>query len=168
MNKCIFTGRFTAAPKMQNTEKSHRCFFTLMVNNHNKKADGTKYPAQAVDFVAWGKNADLICQFKDKGHLVLVEAEYSTYERDAIDFNNQPIANARKVQKPIFTVNRVEFMPVNTSNANNQNQETNSNVNPADIPTYNSADYQTTSAPADGGLPFNFDGEDDPFGLNEI
>lgn len=167
MNKCTFTGRFTAAPRMQNTEKTHRCFFTLMVNSQGKKADGTKYPAQAVDFVAWGKTADLICQYKDKGHLVLVEAEYSTYERDAIDFNNQPIANARKVQKPIFTVRTIEFMPVNNSNTSAQDNNT-SNINPADIPTYNNADYPVESAPVDGGLPFDFGGEDDPFGLSKI
>lgn len=168
MNKCTFTGRFTAAPRRQDTDKTARCFFTLMVNSQGKKPDGTKYPAQAVDFVAWGKTADLICQYKDKGHLVLVESEYSTYERDAIDMNNQPIPNARKVQRPIFTVRTIEFMPVNNGGNAGQVQGNNSNINPADIPSYNAADFPMEPAPSNGDLPFDFADGDDPFGLDKI
>lgn len=173
MNDCKFTGRFTAAPRRVDTEKTSRCFFTLMVNKIGKRADGTKHPAQAVDFVAWGATADLICQYKDKGHLVLVTAEYSTYETNPIDMNNQPLANARKVNKPIFTVREVEFMPVNgtgqASNYNNNNQSANnSNINPADIPTYNAEEFPVEPINNAGALPFDLGQDDDPFALADL
>lgn len=185
MNKCTFTGRFTAAPRRQDTDKTSRCFFTLMVNKDGKKPDGTKYPAQAVDFVAWGKTAELICQYKDKGHLVLIDSEFSTYERDAIDMNNQPIANARKIQRPIFTVRTVEFMPVNNNgNSNGQagyqnnnqgnnsqatnNQGNNSNVNASDIPTYNGADFPADPIGNSGEIPFDQGLGEDPFALGDL
>ena len=124
MNDCKFTGRFTAKPRRMDSNNISRCYFTLMVNKEGKRQDGTKYPAQPVDFVAWGKTADLICQYKDKGHLVLVTSEFSTYERDAVDMNNQVIPNARKIQRPIFTVRTIEFMPV-SGGANSGNQQYN-------------------------------------------
>lgn len=176
MNKCIFTGRFTSAPRRQDTENHARCFFTIMVNSIAKRADGTKYPAQAVDFVAWGKTAELICQTKDKGHLVLIESDYSTYERDAIDFNNQPIPNARKYQRPIFTVRTIEFLsnPGDKSNTSNSqapaqnNNNANSGINPNDIPSYNADDFNTSAPVADNSLPFDTDLNDDPFALSEL
>ena len=178
MNKCIFTGRFTSAPRRQDTENNKRCFFTIMVNSIAKKADGTKYPAQAVDFVAWGKTAELICQTKDKGHLVLIESDYSTYERDAVDFNNQPIPNARKYQRPIFTVRTIEFLSnpgdkSNTGNTasqaqNNNNTTANSGINPSDIPSYNAEEFGTSTPVDDNSLPFDIDSNDDPFALNEL
>lgn len=180
MNDCKFTGRFTAAPRRKDTDKTSRCFFTLMVNKDGKRPDGTKYPAQAVDFVAWGKTAELICQYKDKGHLVLVTAEYSTYETDAIDMNNQPISNARKVNKPIFNIRTIEFMPVNNngqnnnynngqnSNYNNGQAHNNSNINPADFPSYNPEEFPTEPNPNDGGLPFDLGQDDDPFALADL
>lgn len=175
MNKCIFTGRFTAAPRRQDTGNHSRCFFTIMVNSIAKKADGTKYPAQAVDCVAWGKTADLICQTKDKGHLVLIEAEYSTYEREAIDFDNKPIPNARKYQRPIFTVRTIEFISnpggkTNSTGQTPQQNEDNSNNGfvPNDMPTYNNDDFNMGSPVTDNSLPFDVDLNDDPFALNEI
>ena len=143
MNDCKFTGRFAAAPRRKDTDKTSRCFFTLMVNKEGKRPDGTRYPAQPVDFVAWGKLAEHICQYKDKGHLVLVTSEYSTYEIDAIDFNNQPINGARKVNKPIFTVTKIEFMPVNNTHGNNTNNN-----------------YDTISQQNDFSGGFNFDTDD--------
>lgn len=154
MNNCTFTGRFAAAPRRQDTQTNSRCFFTLMVAKEGKKADGTKYPAQAVDFVAWGKIADLICQYKEKGHLVLINAEFATYEKTVLDMNNQPILNARKIPRAIFTVKNIEFMPTtnngatNTSNTNNNASQFNDNK---------------------GELPFDIDMEnDDPWGIGDL
>lgn len=171
MNDCKFTGRFVAAPRRKDTEKTSRCFFTLMVNKKGKKPDGTKYPAQAVDFVAWGKIADLICQYKDKGHLVLVSAEYATYEVNAVDFNNKVIEGARKYNKPMFTVLDIEFMPVNNGqgnvNTNNtHNQNNNLNVNPADIPGFDSSDFPDDFSFTDSGI--SFDNGADMFSLGEL
>lgn len=156
MNDCKFTGRFTAAPRRKDTPTTSRCFFTLMVNKKGKKPDGTKFPAQAVDFVAWGKIADLICQYKDKGHLVLVSAEYSTYEVSAVDFNNQPLENARKHNKPIFTVNDIEFMPV----SNGQSPTNNEFNNQSDVGNFGPTDFEDELTFSDGDLTFTDDTED--------
>ena len=121
MNNCQFTGRFTAAPRRKDSDKSSRCFFTLMVNKEGKKADGTRYPAQPVDFIAWGRTADLICQYKSRGDMVVVTSEFYTYETDAVDMQNQPIPDARKINRAMFTVKHIEFMPSGNKSNNNGN-----------------------------------------------
>lgn len=172
MNDCKFTGRFVAAPRRKDTDKTSRCFFTLMVNKKGKRPDGTKYPAQAVDFVAWGKIADLICQYKEKGHLVLVSAEYGTYEVNAVDFNNNVIEGARKHNKPMFTVLDIEFMPVNNgqanvnTNTNTYNQNNASNINPSDIPSYDSNEFPDDFSFTDSGI--SFDNGSDMFSLGDL
>lgn len=174
MNKCIFTGRFASAPRRQDTGNTQRCFFTIMVNSIAKRPDGTKYPAQAVDFVAWGKTAELICQTKDKGHFVLIESDYSTYEREPIGLDNQPISNARKYQRPIFTVRTIEFLsnPGGATNSNNNqtqnNTASNNGNNYNDMPSYNNEEFNTNSPVEDNALPFDNDFNDDPFALNEL
>ena len=165
MNVCQFTGRLTAAPRRKDTETTARCFFTIMVNKEGKRPDGTRYPAQAVDCVAWGKLCEHICKYKDKGHLVLVTTEFSTYEVSPIDMNNQPVANARKYQRPIFTVRNIEFMPVNNNGNNNgvqsYNNDSANNVaeNIGEIPSYEPSDFPVDPASNNGALPFDFDSE---------
>ena len=165
MNNCTFSGRFVAAPRRHDSDTTPRCYFTVMVNSNKRKTDGSKYPAQAVDFVAWGKIAETICQYKDKGHGVVVISEFSTYERDAVDFNNKPIQNARKVNKPIFTVKEIEFMPVNTSNGQSSNNQKQYNqvgsMQDGNNNRFDSSTFSDESA-------FNIEADKDPFNIGDL
>lgn len=172
MNDCKFTGRFAKAPRRHDTDTTSRCYFTLMVNKEGKNAAGEKFPAQPVDFVAWGATADLICKYKDKGHLVLVTSEFSTYDAQPVDMDNKPIENARKYNRPIFKVNKIEFMPVNNGSSNYNNQQAN-NFNPemeADFNALNSSNMSLEPSEGNiGDMPFEaINAGDDIFGLSEL
>ena len=79
---------------------------------------------------------------------------------------------ARKVNKPIFNIRTIEFMPVNNngqnSNNNNGQANNNSNINPADIPSYNAEEFPNEPLSNDGGLPFDLGQDDDPFALADL
>ena len=68
MNQCNFTGRFWKDPECKYMPSgSAVCNFSLPVSRTYKKDGEKKDETNWVDFVAFGKTAEIICQYMVKG-----------------------------------------------------------------------------------------------------
>lgn len=77
MNKVILVGRLTAKPELSSKEKTTYSRFSVAVQRNYKDAQGNK----GVDFIsiiAWGKNAENICTYLEKGSLICIEGSILT------------------------------------------------------------------------------------------
>lgn len=73
-SKAIVAGNITRDPEMRTTGSgSQVCSFALAVNRSYKANDGTQQEQVSyLDCVAWGKSAEIICQYTRKGSALLV------------------------------------------------------------------------------------------------
>jgi len=81
-SKSVFVGKVDNAPQInQNAQGRKQAFFHLIVNNRVRDANGNwvdkfvKAPIYATD-----KKADIIEQYVVKGHQLLIEARYQSWE----------------------------------------------------------------------------------------
>ena len=86
MNNCGFIGRLTAKPECRYTSSATPkavCNFSLAVERKFRDADGNAI-TDFIDFVAFGKNAEFIGKWFDKGVRIGItgELQTSTYEKD--------------------------------------------------------------------------------------
>ena len=88
MNKVVLVGRLTAKPELSLNEKTVYSRFSLAVNRNYKDADGQR----GVDFInviAWGKNAENITTYLDKGSLIALDGSIITGSYDDKDGNKR-------------------------------------------------------------------------------
>lgn len=73
-SKAIVAGNITRDPEMRTTGSgSQVCSFAIAVNRSFKDSSGnTQDQVSYLDCVAWGKSADIICQYVHKGSALLV------------------------------------------------------------------------------------------------
>lgn len=71
-NISVMTGRLTRKPELQITKNGKAmCHFSLAVNLYN----GVETTAHYFNWIAWGKTAEYVCEYIDKGDLVIAEGE---------------------------------------------------------------------------------------------
>ena len=134
MNQCIFRGRLTAKPELKTTTSGKSVTnFSLAVKRDIPNQDGTT-TADFMDFVAWGKQAETITRYLDKGDEIYI-TDSSCRPSEYTDNNGN---KRRKIE---FWVNRFEF-----------GAKAADNVKHGDVPD-NTQDYvkpqeQPQSAPA--------------------
>lgn len=97
LNNCTFQGRFAADPEMRTTQSGLTvASFRMAVDRDNVGQDGRR-ATDWLNFVAWRKTAEFVCQYFRKGSTALVECQCQTrsYEdkngqkRTATDFAAQ-------------------------------------------------------------------------------
>lgn len=73
-SKAIIAGNVTRDPEMRTTTSgSQVCSFAVAVNRSYKDSSGAQQDQVSyIDCVAWGKSAELICQYVHKGSPLLV------------------------------------------------------------------------------------------------
>lgn len=135
MNKVILMGRMTADAELKPVGNEGNCVtnFTLAVNRQRKK-DETDF----IRCTAWGKTAELICNYLGKGRQVALTGRLETgsypVEKDGVAFT-QSTADV--------IVDEIHFISDgkggNTSNSNNQ----------ATAPTFNTVPASGINANAD-------------------
>lgn len=82
-NRSIFIGRFVAKPEIKTTPNGKNvCSFRLAVNRPYKDEEGG-IKVDFIPFVAWGKDAENIAAYFDKGRLIGIEG--SMQSRDYTD-----------------------------------------------------------------------------------
>lgn len=83
MNKVILVGRLTAKPELSSKDKLLYTRFSVAINRSYKNADGTR-DADFINVIAWGKNAENICTYLEKGSLISLVGSIMTgsYEKD--------------------------------------------------------------------------------------
>jgi len=78
LNKATLMGRLTADPELRVTPQGTAvCSFTLAVNRSFTK-QGEQPQADFIDIVAWGKTAEFVSKYFNKGKLVAVAGRIQT------------------------------------------------------------------------------------------
>ena len=106
LNNCTFQGRFAADPEMRTTQSGLTvASFRMAVDRDNVGQDGRR-ATDWLNFVAWRKTAEFVCQYFRKGSTALVECQCQT--RSYEDKNGQKrTATEFVVQKIHFCVPRL-------------------------------------------------------------
>ena len=72
LNNCTFQGRFAADPEMRTTQSGLTvASFRMAVDRDNVGQDGRR-ATDWLNFVAWRKTAEFVCQYFRKGSTALV------------------------------------------------------------------------------------------------
>ena len=89
MNRVCLLGRLTAKPELRYTNGNiPQTRFSLAVNRSFANKDGQR-EADFINIVAWRKQAELICQYFDKGSLIALEGRIQTGSYDDKDGNKR-------------------------------------------------------------------------------
>ena len=84
LNKVLIAGRLTADPQLRTTPTGQQvASFSVATNRNWTAPDGRKQ--EAVEFhnvVVWGRQADVVSRFMNKGSLILVEGRLQTRSWD--------------------------------------------------------------------------------------
>lgn len=81
INTAVLTGRLVKDPELKKTRTGKSvCGFILAVNKHIKPQNGPD--ADFIACQAWGKTAEVICQYLQKGSLLGVEGRIETGSYD--------------------------------------------------------------------------------------
>lgn len=101
LNNCTFQGRFAADPEMRTTQSGLTvASFRMAVDRDNVGQDGRR-ATDWLNFVAWRKTAEFVCQYFRKRSTALVECQCQT--RSYEDKNGQ------KRTATEFVVQKIHF-----------------------------------------------------------
>lgn len=101
LNNCTFQGCFAADPEMRTTQSGLTvASFRMAVDRDNVGQDGRR-ATDWLNFVAWRKTAEFVCQYFRKGSTALVECQCQT--RSYEDKNGQ------KRTATEFVVQKIHF-----------------------------------------------------------
>lgn len=101
LNNCTFQGRFAADPEMRTTQSGLTvASFRMAVDRDNVGQDGRR-ATDWLNFVAWRKTAEFVCEYFRKGSTALVECQCQT--RSYEDKNGQ------KRTATEFVVQKIHF-----------------------------------------------------------
>jgi single-strand DNA-binding protein len=80
LNKVFIIGRLTADPEVRTTPAGDRVLAVGIATNRNwlDKAGNRKEATEFHNVVFWGKQADIVSQFLNKGSLIMVEGRLQT------------------------------------------------------------------------------------------
>ena len=89
MNKVMLLGRITAKPELRYTNSNVPFVrFSVAVNRQFNNQDGTR-DADFINVIAWRKQAEVICNYFDKGNQIAVEGRLQTGSYDDKDGNKR-------------------------------------------------------------------------------
>lgn len=78
LNKTVLMGRLTVAPELKQTQGGTSvCNFALAVARSYAKA-GEQLETDFIDIVAWGKTAEFVCKYFNKGQLIALSGRIQT------------------------------------------------------------------------------------------
>lgn len=103
VNKVTLLGNLTSDPELRHTGGGTAvCNFGMATNESFKDADGAWQERPAFhNLVAWGRAAEVICEYLKKGSGLYVEGslQYGSYEKDGATVRTTEI----KVKEFVFT-----------------------------------------------------------------
>lgn len=110
LNVVAIMGRLVADPELRTTKQgTNVCTFRIACERSYSKP-GEQRQADFVDIVAWGKTAEFICKFFQRGSMIAVEGSLQTRnyqdkqgnKRTAVEVvaNNISFAGAKSADKP--------------------------------------------------------------------
>jgi len=85
MNRVMLIGRLTAKPELRYTNSNVPfARFTVAVNRQFNNQDGNR-DADFINVIVWRKQAEVICNYFDKGNQIAIEGRLQTGSYDAQD-----------------------------------------------------------------------------------
>lgn len=84
INRVILVGRITKDPELRKTQNGTSVVSFTLACNRRIKQEG-QADADFINCQAWGKTADVICQYVFKGHLLGLEGRIQTRNYDDKD-----------------------------------------------------------------------------------
>lgn len=140
MNSCNFIGRLTATPELRYTGSADAkavCNFCLAVERMFRDSEGNAV-VDFIDFVAFGKQAEFVCKWFDKGVRIGVHGKLQTsvYEKDG-----------QKHKSVQIVVDSAEFA--------DGKREANANTSATNTSAVNTGDDFLPLDDLDDDLPFN-------------
>lgn len=89
MNRAMLIGRLTAKPELRYTNSNvPYARFTIAVNRQFNNQDGNR-EADFINIIVWRKQAEVICNYFDKGNLIAIEGRIQTGSYDDKDGNKR-------------------------------------------------------------------------------
>jgi single-strand DNA-binding protein len=74
VNRVIISGNLVADPELRHTPSAKAVSdFSVAINNKTKKNDEIVSYVDFIDVTAWGRNAEVCCEYLTKGSSVLIE-----------------------------------------------------------------------------------------------
>lgn len=147
MNRVMLIGRLTAKPELKYTGSNiPYSRFSIAVNRTFNNQDGQR-DADFINVTVWRKQAEVICNYFDKGNQIAIEGRLQTGSYDDKDGNKRYTTDV-----VLDAFHFIESKNQRTNSASSNNTQT-ENVSPYD--------YQ--SAPSFNGPTNNVSVEEDPF-----
>lgn len=121
-SKAIIAGNVTRDPEMRTTTSgSQVCSFAIAVNRSFKDSSGNQQDQVSyLDCVAWGKSAEIICQYVHKGSSLLVSGRLE--QRSWEDKNS-----GQRRSRVEIIVEDFSFIGSNNGGGNNSGSYSNNN-----------------------------------------
>lgn len=90
MNRVCIMGRLTKAPELRRTQSGTGVVsFTLAVDDDFKDKQTGEKKAYFIDCVAWRNTAEFVCQYFDKGRMMVLDGHLQTREWQDKDGNKR-------------------------------------------------------------------------------
>ena len=128
MNRVMLIGRLTAKPELRYTNANVPfARFTIAVNREFNNQDGNR-EADFINIIAWRKQAEVICNYFDKGNQIAIEGRIQTGSYDDKDGNKRYTTDV--------VLDQFHFIE---SRAQRENGASNNNVTPYDYQESNNS-----------------------------
>lgn len=114
MNKCILMGRLVRQPEIKESGETKYLQFTLAVNRKYTKKDD-EVTADFLSCTAFGKTAEFISNYFDKGQQIIVEGR--------VQNNTYKDEEGKQKSKTGIVVEAVEFCGNKTDSHNNEEKQ---------------------------------------------
>ena len=121
LNMCILMGRLTNAPEIKQLESGTKVMRFCIAVNRPKAKKEEEVKTDFIDCIAWGKTAEFIEKYFEKGNGILVKGSIETQMYQDKNGNNRKSVNV--------LVREVDFCIQNK----NEKQETQSNTKNEEI-----------------------------------
>ena len=143
-SKAIIAGNVTRDPDMRTTPSgSQVCSFAIAVNRSYKDSSGAQQDQVSyLDCVAWGKSAEIICQYVHKGSALLVSGRLE--QRSWEDKNS-----GQKRSRTEIVVEDFSFIGNNGGNGGGYNSNRGANNNSGTTETDMGSDIVPDDVPDD-------------------
>ena len=129
MNRVCLVGRLTAKPELRYTPSNvPTTRFTVAVNRNRKNEQGVR-EADFINILAWRAQAELICNYFDKGNQIGLEGRIQTGSYDDTDGNKRYTTEV--------VVDQVHFIDSRSTSSN-----TTSDVSPYDYQDTNTVNVE--------------------------
>lgn len=115
LNKVVLIGRLTREPDMRFTQSQKAvCSFNLAVNR-NFTTQGGEREADFINIVSWGKTAENVSKYLNKGSLVAVDGRIQT--------RNYDNAQGQRVYVTEVVAEQVRFLEKSINSTNEQSNK---------------------------------------------